>query len=952
MYNFECTDRFFLLIEKQTGEVIGATSPITLFFASPDVNKFENVFKDIRQYPFFGKEPTALYDRDPNFIKYLYHLVDLNKGCFHRLFPEVNEYIKKCNIKKSDIKINSEDYTACKAEDGWTCKVHNNHITLKVIREDVYQKHIKEQSDFVIKPTNHKHNEGDILPLILPNEPHDETWTYTTEGDNWPKENIFPLVKDIKYDKNTLPGRSENYPWLSIDDFFEDKIIKLPYFINTKHYWFSEKQKICYLLPLKPLFFEYFTFDDLKNKKHLIIEIHHKIIEFRLKIPVKKGSIQFSKRYSEAKKNIQDLNFHLSVFPFVKNDDYNLDYHVGILNDDEMEPKREIVCEFYSKGSKINIPEDYPLTRQERGKGDLSSTYYKVTTFDFIVVGTDDARGMVIPDPDDMITKNNPNKSIHYAIDFGTTNTHIAYQIENQGIKSFDREQDFSFWRSLLNLEERNDKNPVKNEETYDEEIFPNSVASLKNDFEFPVPTALVHNRDVKDFGRDPRIIGEVNNFLLYNKTQNPSHLKLEIDIKWNKLEESSIRNVYLFTAYIEYLLILIKYRSLMMDIDQEKIKITWMYPESMSKEEIEKREKIWKMVYERVFSGSKENNLNSVSESLCPYYYHRKNIKGKVLSIDVGGGSTDFAVFNKDESPEFASSIRFGGNALLGDGYSSEKYRSDKNGFVDMLINDDEGTKVVEDYKKDILGEGSSPDSVNYSIKLSNYLFSLPDKKFNYIGKLRNNNNLKPAFLTFFGSILYYSAILMKKNGSEQPEFILFSGNGSRLIEVIDPLKKKTKFEKFVKIIFDSVYGSKHNEKISVEVSPDPKVLTCEGALMSDKGVEDIPIKIWIGDSDELEEKYDNRRDYGNVNNEKIIHSIKTFFGTLDKAIDESNVWQDTNKHLQKQFQEERVKNIEDYLIRGINSDGLIEGKIEETLFFCPLIGVLNDLAQLTNDQ
>ena len=62
------------------------------------------------------------------------------------------------------------------------------------------------------------------------------------------------------------------------------------------------------------------------------------------------------------------------------------------------------------------------------------------------------------------------------------------------------------------------------------------------------------------------------------------------------------------------------------------------------------------------------------MTESAAPYYYYEASAQTvttkPVLSIDIGGGSTDI-VFFVDKTPKFGTSFNFAGNGLWGDGFN-----------------------------------------------------------------------------------------------------------------------------------------------------------------------------------------------------------------------------------------------------------------------------------------
>ena len=135
-----------------------------------------------------------------------------------------------------------------------------------------------------------------------------------------------------------LPGINIQYPYLTISDFLDDKIIKLPSDINSDDYFngnfvSNTDSKGSYLLPISKTFFDYFTADDLKGKtpsgKNFVdIKQLASGIEVVLRIPIAKGDVEYKRIYTldvkADKKNnrgaivLAPEDFTVGVFPPVK----------------------------------------------------------------------------------------------------------------------------------------------------------------------------------------------------------------------------------------------------------------------------------------------------------------------------------------------------------------------------------------------------------------------------------------------------------------------------------------------------------------------------------------------------------------------------------------------------------------------------------------------------------
>ena len=950
-FGFDRMNKFHFVL-NQANEVIGGTSPSTLFFSAPDAaTNCNDIFSSHHQL-FHSISPLKF--RDPRFIKYIYTLQ--KQPNFATYFPEVYAYLERAkdelsqnlrievsNIPEEKIK----DYPSCfnNQNPNDVCEVSG--IILRTAQGNLSD--IEEESDFVIKPEIASISP---LPLVLPNDRFTGKWTYTTKGNIWDENTILPKIENRN--PIVLPIQENEYPWLTIDDFLEEKLISLDYKIDNTN--FASTGYINCLLPLKPLFFKYFDPKKL-NEKLEIKELAGGGIQYNLKIPVRKGEIVFKKIYHS--NDIIKSDFHLAIFPFVKIE--NGEYFIG-LNDFEYKTKNSYSIETYYEGK--SNPSLNSVNKHLSELTHERSNYVKSGNFDVIRVSTNNIGGIIIPIFNSVTSHN----QLSFAVDFGTTNTHIEYKVNQNASKAYDLQHNSSIWQTIFSGE-NTDPIQIAREKLFDKIITPHEIGN-NSKIKFPVRTSITYNNTV-DFNKNIDLFLHINNYLLFGKSDIPNYLKVKNNIKWSNYDAEEDKIIV--EQYIEYLLKIIFYKTLIENGDINNVKIFWFYPVSMAQYELNVLANKWELCYKKVFKADNiENLLISMPESTAPFMYYKSTHPGLSLSIDIGGGSSDIALFNNAGiEPEFISSFRFAGNSIFGDGFEDSPLagNSDNNGFV-FSYKDVARTYIQSASELDPALIKIYDDIIINSKKSSDFsdlLFNLEENQnivFNYTSALQANQKLKLPILIFYGAISFYAAKLLKKSGAQIPQNILLSGSASKSIKILCP-KNLTPVTNFVKFILEKVNNSSAPINFQVTLSQYPKEITCKGALSSgiNSSIIDNKIIYWPGGNNEKDFIGKISENNGLVldsltyleilnNNEykiQIKNSILEFFDVIDLYVNQNNL--DSSFGISNdaflKFRSIRELNLLNYLEYGIKSSNKREGqKIEETLFFFPLIGLLNSLS------
>ena len=423
-FNFDKMDRLYFLVYGN--QVIGSTSPVTLFMASPNAREKQfdiPVEQNVNLFDLW----RPLYMRTEKFVKYIYALFtaypELKKYC-----GEVNRYlITNFRLLKRELQDeilkeigNPEvmDLTNVERAKGY---LDINFVQLDegiqvlgvpfyCARPEDVQRAI-EESDFVIVPS--RPVEGERLPLVLQNHlnaPQTDAFRYITSA--WDDATII-TPDDYANDpeKRVLPATSHQYPWLTDDDFFQPALIKLDYRVDGDCFFdgnlsvaTTDTDDCDFVLPLKPLFFKYFNVNDLWGTiggRPRFELIHSKTGQMEtvravLRIPVRKqGKFIMLERTYVAAHNVDltydrknnrgyfiTVPFALAVFPFLHSRDlkqYNVqlvDRALGMLEN------YRLSLDFYKNGYMNRVNENDVIIRDRSLKSEkrVGSCYYKLAS--------------------------------------------------------------------------------------------------------------------------------------------------------------------------------------------------------------------------------------------------------------------------------------------------------------------------------------------------------------------------------------------------------------------------------------------------------------------------------------------------------------------------------------------------------------------------------------------
>jgi len=966
-YNFDKMKSVYLLHYvgryRQTQlDIIGATSPATLFFSS--ANDFSYLSEDIR----FGKDKVfdgqfaSLDQREEQFMIF-YFAFRKSYPNFARLFPEVNEYmdlVYKAGLTP-DQKDKVDSLTTNSVNDYPELIVNPNKVEINGVLYRQCPENVKVKSGFEIRSSVAK---DEKIPLVLPVESGSIYTNIYYVSDFWESTNKAPYMDLKPIEERRLPKANELYPYLTVGDFLEDVLIRVPN-INTAddafYGKFIQDSSYRYLLPLKETFFHYFTAQELQSKVggHPMFEIKEVLedhVRVTLRIPIQGNRfIEYTRQYIENGEIRPEQNKGLLV---------EKNFSVGLLSNIKYESEKDayyrayIMSEFEDKdsyrlifknGEKILNIADPVIRNQDDARYWSYKTYViEQQLLDYIKVECDECSGILIP----IMQRRSGTDQFTFAIDFGTTNSHIEYSI-NQGVSEpFCMSQQDSMLKLWGNVDNR-----AKYIFGYD--VLPDSIGE-NSLYKFPMRTALCM-ASTTNWNKAVYPLGHTNIPFPYEKKRGYAYDRILTDLKWSNDPNNTKR----IKNFIESLFLLLRTKVLLCNGSLSHTKIVWFYPISMVENRYNSFNDVWTKAYDKYFGGDKRN-IVPMTESVAPYEHYRNaeaNV-GNIVTIDIGGGTTDI-VLAKDGNVNSITSFHFAADSVFGDPYIINR----SSASVNKLLEQYEKTikAVLEDNSLiDLLEILEQHKKSRNSSNIASFYFSLKDNSEIIAKRLSDNvdfnnmllldSNYKIVFVIFYSAIIYHLAHIMKAKSLEMPRHIAFSGNGSKVIRILT--SSDSTLEKFTKKIFEKVYGEKYpvDGLTILQNENNPKEVTCKGGLSNpiNQEYEDMAsMKMVYKAVQESGSAFVNGDTYALINEayiQKTVDEAKNFIEfvfDLNKEFSYKNNFDASEVSLEI-AKNECLRDLVTYTKNGLDvkrqevSDSDV---IEETMFFYPLNGMLNAL-------
>ena len=1000
VYNFDDLQDWYILLWGN--KVIGGTSPSSLVMAAPVSAPINEIMVE-QGVPLFSTD-RALWVRDDDFVYYMYLLMNAYPTLRDKL-GQVYSYMIACleplksnrpalykritDVIPNLTALDREGAPAVRDALELAFDAFGGSVDVNVLGARFYHKRVGDirsqaaSSDFVIAPTIAQPN-GTTMPLVLRSDFNGSVDNYRYIDKQWDSSTEV-LTGGVPLSERKLPDTSIQYPFLSTADFLSDTLLRLSNAIDDEHFFDGNirskdlQPKRGYLLPLKPEFFKWFTASDLRGRilgQNMldIEEFNDGSVMVTLRVPVKKRYIELTRKYIASKDHswtfderrgtgrMIDVIVSTSIFPFVRTgtvDDYTVQLF-SMLGDGKASLR------FMRDGY-----ESVNETHKQRAHNVYDTTYYDIPgSWDFMEMTITNELGTFtgIVAPQWKLYEPSGRELI-FAVDFGTTNTHVEWGDRDQGSQplTFDYGTEQVLVASLLKQGGLDIAEQLQRIE-----FLPREIGGV---YGFPLRSALASNNGSTG---GIKLFHDVNIPFLYERKFFDGY-EVTTGLKW--MGDSALAK-----EFLRELMLLIKAKVLIENADLKNAHIIYFYPVSMGGNDRSKLKEAWEDLF-RTFIGSELTNLQAYPESIAPaYYYKGAEVSGSsYVSIDIGGGTSDIVVYQPSadrlkSEPKAISSFRFAGNAIFGDAFGERD--ADNNPLLQhytryfmQLIENDRGSSIT--YLTSILQgimRGKRSEDINaflFSIENVEELRNLREidrNLYSYNSLLRNDGQRKLIFMYFYSAIIYYIARAMVARNYEMPKQIYFSGTGSKILNLLGGRDQVTEL---TQAIIERVFGKTYQENFAIKIETEcPKQITCRGGIKLENQ------RIEKGNS--FEKAYTPRNVnaikycYSMIDDEPLTYERINELDTRHKMVEQvkefNNFFIELCDRVTKDefgiepgvfnlFTSVVNDDVENYLTAGINA--FLAGRyqnadiIEDVPFFYPLVGIIryNLLKNLCND-
>lgn len=907
--------------------LLGGTSPYTLVFTSPNWNSGKPVRSLLQRQTVFREFVYKIYraldsitelKMDVHYPDYTLANVAYKKvdNPLWKLIKGMMDYIKQCLNLESDLilkaKINGlggnyklkehlyKDYPKVMSSVNGTLsdipvaayKIPNDYTSQDgvainmdaVIVALMGRSPSRIQSDFFIDSDTNIEFDAEKTPLVLVKSSAYKSMDYY-DSIPWSGNTDVPQIENFEEQVRDMPDcDAYRHNWLTTIDFLEDRMISLPYKMSQTN--FKGVVNVggrAYLLPIKPKALKYLKADTIIDNLEWNYDNMKQTITVSLAVPVRDNSgnkhnkVVLSREYSIAddvdtvsKRGPLEEPLSIGVSPLLRINEENENRYYFFLQYPAKSIFSDVELKFFKNGNDTELKamdqDIVPDTRMHLTQAKIYSLHGR--KFDAIRLNMSNAEGavsaMVFPQFEDVVEG---KEEYYYSIDFGTTNTHIAFALKSSPVvKSFS---DAEIKSQAVYLAETPDPvlaksqglkietlmdniyGPRSNSAAQDQarEFYPNFVG---NDFSFPIRTVVYQETDIQN--KD--LYGAMSIGFRYPKEpirEQEYYSRIKWDLNTTKVVNATGRA----ERYFEQLLSMIRTHWLKQGNADLNVKpnIALTFPLAMTNRAAVRA--IWERAYQKVFGedGWNIHKIDEFAESLAPaqsLIAKGVSITSGILNVDIGGGTTDLQYYRKDGGRQIAryNSVLFAADDLWGCGLENVANVSETRDVTENIY-----TRFADDLMKGKsktikIGFTEIPyDQISLTGK-EKINFLLRDENNQFANSIAGENNgnsdaRKVAFL-HYGALIYHIVnwiLSDDKMRNNFPAIINFTGFGSKYISTIFGVNCNNDLCDFTKELIKAFGVTNLPENFTIKFSENPKAVTAEGAaIFAKSGGANIP--------------------------------------------------------------------------------------------------------------
>lgn len=849
-------------IFRYNGIIAGGTSPFTIVYASP------NWRRDAAQAGvglarggggnLFDDNVVPLYRRDQDFRRYLYRIRaahaaaagdgkalladDLAKYIeltLHHYEPNLPQPLPEPPAAEYDDPAN---YDNVKDD-------RQGNIVVKGLALKAYKTVAGAVmgSDYMMRPTATRYKTENVdgatvevpAPLVLTQQGNDGTHYW--KGAKWDPATVIPPNQPYELTLREVPGsHNDFYPFVTADDLLEEKIVRVSYNINSQRYHTGSAHHTQFLLPVRRRLFQFFNIDDLDSLLTLAYDKDTDTVTVRLTIPVHgPRPVEITRTYAKADFIVCDAKnqmFNVAVFPFYRIEGSKVpnanvyEVMLGYAGADKS-------LAFYNISSLETPIEADGVQRMYATPYTLHYSLHEA--FDLMELHVNGTRALLVPK---MTRKKLGALTAQYTfcVDFGTTNTHVAYASKQSGIMPADV-KDFDITAAdgqtvLLNAytDTPEDGMGDKALQTPLAREMPPTRLGQEQHAQMPIRTVTCETPNYSTAKIESKLFANVN--IGFNYTRELTATKVcryASNIKWPKRGDT--KGPDRIQEFFRQLVWMMKNKAVLGDAAPD-FKLVWTFPQAMRSSLQTKYKQYWaeaRRSVGAVAQGINAEALNqSALESVAPYYSFLREMYGDTYAnIDIGGGTSDLIYI--DPNPKMGKkkvySAKFAADDLWGDGFGTA--HSKQNGILaayrDSPIFAGLASTKRDNFKNFMDSTAqSSADGISFLFADDEYLFA----QF-----LDGHRDFKRLLFAHASATIYYLALCMLRDNTclNPPTRLSFTGMGSKYLHL---LGDEATIGELASRILRYRLGKENVEMeqdVTVLFAPQPKRITAEGGVL-----------------------------------------------------------------------------------------------------------------------